>query len=216
MSGDFQGPNGPLLSYSIQAHSEAFGGPRPQAIATAEAHGTPTAYNVPVRGEAYANVDYAMQIVSRGNAPEGVSIPLRISILQDVTGEAESIVQLDDAFLRLGILSGHQSREFFYRQTYSESQTVHVILTARAIAVDNYGIGPARPFSSQAVADPVFEFDQQAFDDLMGPDTFSLADFYSFEFSPGAELIPEPSSVLLCLAGLMCFTNRRKRHARTA
>jgi len=37
---------------------------------------------------------------------------------------------------------------------------------------------------SQAVADPVFTFDQATFDKEMGSDTFPLADYYKFEYSP--------------------------------
>ena len=40
-----------------------------------------------------------------------------------------------------------------------------------------------------AIADPTIEFDQAAFDDLMGEDTFSLADTFEILYSPGFESI---------------------------
>lgn len=49
----------------------------------------------------------------------------------------------------------------------------------------------------QAVADPVFKFDQAAFDAEMGSKTFPLADYFSFGFSPNLATVPEPSSLIL-------------------
>jgi hypothetical protein len=46
-----------------------------------------------------------------------------------------------------------------------------------------------------AFADPVFSFDQQAFDAAMGSQTFPLADYYSLQFSPNVpDLVPGADS----------------------
>lgn len=61
--------------------------------------------------------------------------------------------------------------------------------------------------------DPMLSFHQPTFDEMMGDNTFNLADFYSFEFSPGISnvRIPEPSSPLLTIfAGLICCSRRRR------
>jgi hypothetical protein len=62
----------------------------------------------------------------------------------------------------------------------------------------------------QAVADPTFTFDQATFDAEMGSNTFPLADYYSFEFSPNLTAtpppsVPEPSSLLLLGTGLLAL-----------
>jgi hypothetical protein len=55
------------------------------------------------------------------------------------------------------------------------------------------------------MADPLFEFDQAAFDAEMGANTFNLADNYGFSFSPNISEspIPEPSSLFLFGTGLL-------------
>jgi hypothetical protein len=49
-----------------------------------------------------------------------------------------------------------------------------------------------------SMADPIFEFDQETFDEIMGEDTFPLEDFYAFEFSPNlVSPMPMPAIMLL-------------------
>ena len=64
----------------------------------------------------------------------------------------------------------------------------------------------------QAVTDPVFQFNQAAFDVQMGEQTFPLSRYYGFSFSPN--LVPEPSSALLIVAGTLCLTCAVRRGAR--
>lgn len=49
-----------------------------------------------------------------------------------------------------------------------------------------------------SMADPIFEFDQETFDEIMGEETFPLEDFYAFEFSPNlVRRVPVPAIMLL-------------------
>ncbi|MEN8130922.1 MAG: hypothetical protein ABFS45_12165 [Pseudomonadota bacterium] len=59
--------------------------------------------------------------------------------------------------------------------------------------------------SCTALADPIIEFDQVAFDAMMGEDTFSLADEFQIQFSPSFEnvVIPLPPAVWLFGSGLL-------------
>lgn len=59
----------------------------------------------------------------------------------------------------------------------------------------------------QAVVDPEFQFDQDAFDAQMGSDTFLLAKYYDFGYSPNLSstttATPEQSSLVLLATGLL-------------
>ena len=67
-----------------------------------------------------------------------------------------------------------------------------------------------------AWVDPIFSFDQAAFDVQMGSDTFALADYYRLVFSENVPTappnpIPLPSSMALAGAGLLGLVLSRRR-----
>jgi hypothetical protein len=67
----------------------------------------------------------------------------------------------------------------------------------------------------QAVVDPEFQFDQDAFDAQMGSDTFLLAKYYDFGYSPNLSstttATPEQSSLVLFATGLLILLGLEAR-----
>lgn len=65
-----------------------------------------------------------------------------------------------------------------------------------------------------AMADPVFSFDQAALDTRLGSSSFSLASYYSFEYSDGVGApVPEPQTVAMMLLGLLALAGVARRRA---
>lgn len=83
-----------------------------------------------------------------------------------------------------------------YPSFYYDAKTNSWVLT---------GYGGNLETVSSAYVDPQFAFDQPAFDALMGPNTFTLADYYEFDFSPNIpiQVVPEPCTMLLLGSGLI-------------
>lgn len=78
-------------------------------------------------------------------------------------------------------------------------------------AVGGLGYSSVGPVSGecQAVVDPWLAFDQPAFDELMGANTFALVDYYVIQTSPN--LVPEPQTQWMLLAGLSLLTGLAMR-----
>lgn len=65
-----------------------------------------------------------------------------------------------------------------------------------------------------ALADPTFSLDQEKLDQQLGSSSFSLSEFYRFEYSAGVSPVPEPETAgvfLVGLAGLAVMRWRRFR-----
>ncbi len=65
--------------------------------------------------------------------------------------------------------------------------------------------------TASASADPVFSFDQQAFDLIMGEDTFILANYLDFKYSEQTYATPVPGAVWLLGSGLIWMAGLRRK-----
>lgn len=102
------------------------------------------------------------------------------------------------------------------------------IFTKRASVHGNAGGFGDGAFSGTSAFDPIFTFDQQAFDLLMGTESFKLADYFVIDVSegivnglPSPDVVPSPSDApvpepmtgmlaILSISGLAWSLNRRR------
>ncbi|MFO0858099.1 MAG: hypothetical protein U0640_12170 [Phycisphaerales bacterium] len=188
------------MSYSIQAQAEAFGGLQPQAIASAEAHGIASPTQLTFSGGATASVSYSVRIVPTAPPPNGpVVIPIKIHVIGHVNGNGTVTVRVLNGFFFHMISIPNGTQDFDLIETYYVSSDdpapiIPVELYANATAHEFRG--PGWPHSSQALADPIFEMDQTEFDAMMGAESFTLANYFAFEYCPNLiDFIPECDSI---------------------
>jgi hypothetical protein len=90
---------------------------------------------------------------------------------------------------------------------------INVTTSASANTATNNRL-PSQLSQASAFADPLFEFDQSAFEayaDAEGFEPFDLAEFYAIEYSPN--IIPEPATGLLLLAAAAAAPAQRRRRS---
>jgi len=193
-------------------------------IARATVSGEKHLDNLPwsVQAIAIATFDYYAQIVPitpLGQQWVNRTIPMNISVFLHVNGSAKAKVQVryEGEYLTLinesvETQTGGQvdSISRVMPRNLRVGETIHSTLFADARAFETYK-PQALAKQSTAAADPLFEFNQSAFDELMGGNTFLLADNFALVYSPG--MIPEPSSaalMMLALAVLSVHLTRRR------
>jgi hypothetical protein len=147
-----------------------------------------------------ASVDYSMAVEETGNPPtSGGTVPVKVTWMGEAQTDGWAYAITGASFNGYSfIVPGVVDFNLTPGNEYSGS----VYASCSAMATYIYGVGYSE---CQALSDPVFEFDQAAFDAEMGGNTFPLADYYSFGFSPNLTAAPEPSSLILFGTWMLCF-----------
>lgn len=228
---------------NAQATASTFFGDRPGASAGISRSNTPSHFRQQV--VASARLTYEMRISTIAARPETLSaIPVEVSILGETsrlesfadstvapTAEANASVYIrSDRNLSLGgadvLQESALQGQFANRPNFDKivklslfPNHTYIIDVIAFCKLNDGGFVRTQVASSgscSAFADPAFALDQETLDARLGPNTFSLASAYQFEFSPGVSAVPEPAGALLCLAGLPILVAVRRRSRRVA
>jgi hypothetical protein len=206
------------------------GGLIPQADVQANARGVPTIPNAGI-ASATAEISYSVRINATAPAPVAVfQVPVLVTIEGEGTADPGSIATAEVVVA-------------FFRQQFStprnaipspggtfdvDIQTTlnfgvgndfrvrkQASCTARTDTFPQTGAAAGVTSACHAVIDPMFDFDQAAFDAMLGARSFLLDDFFEFEFSPNLMLaapidVPEPPAIVLfCAFAFALFLARR-------
>ena len=212
------------------------GGLLPQADVQANARGVPTIPNG-FRGagiaSATAEISYSVRINATAPPPVAVfQVPVLITIEGEGTADPGSIA------------TAEVSISFFRRQFSTPRNTIptsggtfdvniqttlnfgvgndfgvrkQASCTARTDTFPQTGAAAGVTSACHAVIDPMFDFDQAAFDAMLGARSFLLDDFFEFEFSPNLALaspigVPEPPTIaLFCTIAIALASIRLRR-----
>lgn len=100
------------------------------------------------------------------------------------------------------------------------SNTVNIRIRAQCFAGGGTAFSIPGSAECQSIIDPIFLFDQDLFDGIMGEDTFALADYFELGLSGNVAQpvgVPEPSTFPLLALGLVAVAvlgrGERPRHA---
>lgn len=151
----------------------------------------------------YSQLKYSININQLRATPEPVTA---VPILVNFSGETQGIGSTVDGY----ILNAAGGKKELPVNTpwvgyFTAGNEYTVVETAACYAGNTYPGGPVVSSPEcQAQGDPLFTFDQAAFDAQMGANTFPLSQYFSFQYSPNLTTpTPEPSSLALLLGGLL-------------
>ncbi len=230
-----------VVERQAHAHSESYGGTggppfHPVVTAAAESHVTVEENTGGIHYGAFSESSSVLSYYSHvrpinnsGLVWHPAVIPVIINASGHVSGWGSAAVSVQDSLSNALYFHDQADGENSLNPKPSFNRSVTVDLAPdtyltnnlSATANSSHTLDPsiASMTSSQAEADPVYSFDQAAFDVYaaqQGQPTFLLTDFFDFEFSEGiGNTLPEPGSFGLVLLGTGAFTIRRTRSPRS-
>ena len=199
------------FSYTAVASGMTTTGMPPTAVAEAASSARFTMPTVPgspdfpvVESSAGAGLDYSVAIRQRRTPPITFQPPvfLTASAIGEATVEGYGSAQAGVSFRwfetansfpsSTGVVAGvsEAGSDSFNRSFRFRLQTGGFIVVSMSAGVRTFGPQGVLSYQSSAigVADPVFEFDQEAFEEYLefsGEEPFELADYYAIEYSDG-------------------------------
>ena len=222
------------------------GGPNggaPTVSTHLDVNGGDTVNGIPDSGAGNASVSttaqYYVTVVSITPPPVPTNlVPLSFTDAGSVTGFASNTDSVGgDASTGVSSFNGTITGTFFddvspfaangsMSQVYGKTHSVVFQMSTDPVAevdleadcsfgsiIAGFGLG-----NCDATADPFIGFDQNAFDSLMGVNTFDLSDFFEIVISPGFDApspgkpgLPEPASLALLATGAASVGLARKR-----
>lgn len=202
--------------YSVQATAETFGGLRPMAAVQGHATGP---NNFQFYGGASALVEYYVRLRAHATPPPGsYPIPILANARGESQGRAWATVRFNYNVPLRAETYGNTIESFDVYVPFEispndpDSNLIFVQLYASALGYSHHNTYPE---SAQAYADPLFTFDQAAFDlyqTVNGGIVFPLADYFEFEYSeylinpPSLPTITmHPQSQTFCEGGTVTF-----------
>ncbi|EHR73681.1 PEP-CTERM putative exosortase interaction domain-containing protein [Burkholderiales bacterium JOSHI_001] len=217
------GPQGP---YSHQAAASVNtglgGGGAVDANASVTSQGDPLHMWTAGAG---GSVQYVVSLAGTGQAPPTTvaRVPVRFSaagmasVSDSDHGHFQITAQVADVNFPFGSFVRNWEGGGSHSDSFSGSTTLQVStqpgngFSVLVSATCDVSVWSDRTAECTAAADPLFSFDQAAFDAAMGANSFALDRYYQLQASPGVTLVPEPASAWLALAGGLLLALRRRR-----
>lgn len=167
------------------------------------AQGGSAGFPPPVGATVSAYMTYQVLVAQRFAPPLSVlNVPIKVHAKSELSRSGFNASGL--GYLTIGLIQLITPFDRILPLRVEVAQVLDVQMYAYAEAIPGETLPDATVTHSVSIAvDPIFSFDQEAFDAQMGASTFPLEDYFEFQFSPN--LIPEPPPTALLAAALLAL-----------